>query len=236
MSVAPFWRYYGGKNRAGCMYPPPLWHEHIVEPFAGAAGYACNYPDRPVTLVDRSPYVAGVWRFLIRSKPEDILSIPDVPEGGTVDDLPVCQEARWLVGFWLNTATVMPCKSASLRARRDGLHVHNWTGWGDRPRERIAKQLWRIKHWTIIEGDYTEAPDIEATWFIDPPYNNDAGRRYGQQPDSFAALGEWCRTRKGSVIVCEQKGADWLPFQPLADIKSNKGSSKEVVYLQRGVA
>ena len=114
--------------------------------------------------------------------------------------------------------------------------VNNWTGWGDRPRQRIAKQLWRIRHWTIIEGDYTEAPDVEATWFIDPPYDNDAGRRYGQQPDSFAALGEWCRTRKGSVIVCEQEGADWLPFKPLGDIKSNAGASKEVVYLQRSVA
>jgi hypothetical protein len=233
--LAPFWRYYGGKNRSARLYPPPR-HEHIIEPFAGAAGYACNYPDRQVTLIDRSPVVAGVWRFLIGSKPEDILAIPDVPHDGTVDDLDVCQEARWLVGFWLNSGTARPRKRRSTRARREGMSAPNWTGWGDRSRNRIAQQLWRIAHWNIIEGDYTDAPDVEATWFIDPPYDNKAGRYYPCQPDSFEALGAWCRGRRGSVIVCEQAGADWLPFAPLADVKSNHGKSREVMYWQRGAA
>lgn len=34
---------------------------------------------------------------------------------------------------------------------------------------RIFKEnLYKIKHWQIINDDYSAAPDIEATWFIDP--------------------------------------------------------------------
>ena len=85
-------------------------------------------------------------------------------------------------------------------------------------RQRIALQVDRIKHWQVIEGDYTTAPDIEATWHIDPPYNNKPGKYYPYQPDSFADLGQWCTTRKGLVMVCENDGAEWLPFKPLRTI------------------
>ena len=66
-----------------------------------------------------------------------------------------------------------------------------------------------------IEGDYTEAPDVEATWFVDPPYDNRAGRRYRCQPGSFEALGAWCRERRGQVIATDTTEATWLPFRPL---------------------
>ena len=36
----------------------------------------------------------------------------------------------------------------------------------------------------------------------------------------FPALGAWCRSRRGQVIVCEAAGATWLPFRPFASIKS----------------
>jgi hypothetical protein len=96
------------------------------------------------------------------------------------------------------------------------------TFWGPAARERIASQVDAIRHWTLIEGDYTKAPDVEATWFIDPPYAQ-AGRYYAQQPDNFDALGAWCQTRNGQVLVCENVGATWLPFQPFMDIKANEG-------------
>jgi len=52
--------------------------------------------------------VAGVWRFLQRSTANQIISLPTNIEG--VDELPrsVCQEARWLIGFWLNLASAAP--------------------------------------------------------------------------------------------------------------------------------
>lgn len=38
----------------------------------------------------------------------------------------------------------------------------------------MAQNLYKVKHWEIINGDYTEAPDIKATWFVDPPYKGPA--------------------------------------------------------------
>lgn len=229
-SLAPFWRYYGGKNRLARRYAPPH-HEHIIEPFAGAAGYACQYADRMVTLYDKSPIIAGMWRFLIASQPEDILRIPLLEPEQSVANLPVCQEARWLVGFWSNTAGTYPGKIASAWAKSHS-DTHNWVGWGEQARTRVARQVMFIKHWKIVEGDYADAPDVKATWFVDPPYNNKAGRRYPHQPDSFQELAVWCQSRRGQVIVCEQDGADWLPFEPFIEAKARRTPSKEVVYVQ----
>lgn len=221
MSLQPFWRYYGGKYRSAPTYGAPVY-KTIIEPFAGAAGYSLRYPARDVILVDRSPIIAGIWRYLIDASYADIMSIPDIPDGGTVDDLPVCQEARWLAGFWCNNATSAPRKRPSKWASR-GDTGHNWGGWGDRARKRIAEQVGAIRHWRVIQGDYTAAPDIEATWFVDPPYSTPAGRFYKQQPASFDALGEWCRTRRGQTIVCEQEGASWLPFRPHGAMNATPG-------------
>lgn len=68
----------------------------------------------------------------------------------------------------------------------------------------------------MICGDYTDAPDVAATWFIDPPYQI-AGREYRHDSRAidYTALGAWCHARRGQVIACENVGADWLPFVPL---------------------
>ena len=73
-------------------------------------------------------------------------------------------------------------------------------------------------------GDYRSAPDLEATWFVDPPYQPTRGMKTGQglgyapgctsRELDYGELAEWCRSRRGQVIVCEQEGADWLPFRP----------------------
>lgn len=236
--LPPFWRYYGGKNRAAKMYPAPE-HDTIVEPFAGAAGYSCMYPHKRVILIDKSPIIAGIWRYLIGATEQEILRLPDIPLDGTVDDMQGApQEARWLAGFWLNSGTTHPGRTASARSRQLGQDARNWCGWGWRSRERVASQLHAIRHWQVFQGDYSAAPDIVATWHIDPPYNNSAGARYKDQPDSFTDLADWCRTRRGLVMVCENDGAHWLPFRRLADIKSNnsknrKGRSAEVIWTNR---
>jgi hypothetical protein len=85
----------------------------------------------------------------------------------------------------------------------------------------------------LIEGDYTQAPDVDATWYIDPPYRGRAGAlyRHGSRDIDYAALGAWCKERAGQVIVCEGEGADWLPFERLADVVGVSGKrSGEVVW------
>lgn len=107
--------------------------------------------------------------------------------------------------------------------------------WGEYARARIAEQVPAIRHWKVIEGDYTAAPDVVATWFIDPPYVG--ARHYVARVTDYAELGAWCRSRRGLSIVCEQGGADWLPFKRFRKAKSiARGSYREVVYTQRSAA
>jgi 16S rRNA G966 N2-methylase RsmD len=104
--------------------------------------------------------------------------------------------------------------------------------WGDQIQMRISEQMPLIKHWTITNKSYKDLENIEATWFIDPPYQN-MGKHYKFNDIDYNDLSEWCLSRKGQVIVCEQEGADWLPFETFRNLKSLKSkSSKEVAYVQ----
>lgn len=224
--IRPFFWYFGGKWRATRTgtYPPPAPGVPIVEPFAGSAGYATVHGDRDVVLVERDPTVAGVWRFLIGATRDDILSIPDLPDGGTTDDIDAPQAARGLVGFWLVGGAVKPQRRMVPRARiQPGIY------WGPRVRERLASQVHRIKHWTLVEGDYTAV--IRATWFVDHPYQG-LGRSYRHRVVNYTALAAWCTSRRGSVTDREAAGADWLPFREVSRVKRahRPGLAREAVW------
>lgn len=230
--LRPFFGYYGGKwNNALKHYPAPE-HATIIEPFAGSAGYALRYADRKVILCEIDPILVEVWRYLIRVKPKEILSIPDLKPTGTLDDLKVPQEAKWLVGFWLNRGVPAPRRSPS-KWMREGIRPGSF--WGDRVRQTIARQVESIRHWQIHGCSYDKCPTSRtATWFVDPPYEH-AGKhyRFGSEKIDFKALGAWCRSRSGQVIVCENEGATWLPFRELADSRTTRATrmSKEVYWL-----
>ena len=228
----PFFTFYGGKWRAAPHYTPPAY-ETIIEPFAGAAGYSVRWPRKKVILVEKDPKVAAVWRYLIKANEKEILGIPLIKMDQSVDDLPVCEEIRYLVGFWLNKATASPCKTPGAWMR-EGLRPKSF--WGPDIRDRVARQVESISHWKLIEGGYEEAPNIEATWFVDPPYQK-AGKlyRYNSSKINFSELADWCKKLSGQVTVCENDGADWLPFEYFRDIKSTEGrsgksKSKEAVW------
>ena len=232
MAVRPFFSYYGGKWRdTPRRYPAPT-HPVIVEPFAGSAGYALRYHQRRVILMDLDPTIVGVWRYLIGASESEVRSIPDIAPTGSVADLVGWpQEVKWLVGFWLNKGCAAPRVSQS-RWMRDGIRPGSF--WGERVRETIASQLSLIRHWRIEQGTYRDCSHSgAATWFIDPPYAA-AGRHYrhGSSDINFTHLGLWARARPGQVIVCEQEGADWLPFRTLASTKTTRAGrrSAEVIW------
>lgn len=224
MSLLPFFTYYGGKWRAAPLYPAPV-ENRIIEPFAGSAGYALRYPDRKVLLCEIDERIFGTWDYLIRSTPDEIRQLP-VGSFDHVDELKVCQEARWLIGWWLNKGTTHPCKVPG-GWMRGGLRPLSY--WGPKVRERIAGQVDAIKHWRVVLGDYRELPPARATWFIDAPYSGPAGRKYGFNRIDYPELGRWCQTRRGQVIVCEAQGADWLPFRPHATTKGGDGHERRGV-------
>lgn len=91
--------------------------------------------------------------------------------------------------------------------------------------KKIAKKLPEIKHWQVRHGSYDALEDIEATWFIDPPYQH-GGHYYRHSDIDYPALAEWVQSRRGQVIVCENNKADWLPFTPL---KSQQGQRYKTV-------
>lgn len=229
--MRPFFPFYGSKWRSARLYGPPR-HGLVVEPFAGSAGYATFYEPERVLLVEADPILAGVWEYLIGVSEREIRALPDLAVGEDVRALPLPPEAHWLIGFWLNRGSATPKRRrTAYSARTDKAQLN----WGERARERIASQLHRIRSWQIAEGDYTKAPGGEATWFIDPPYE-DRGRYYRYSKVDYPALAGWCRDREGQIMVCENTGATWLPFRAFADIKSTRGRSLEAVWEPEPVA
>lgn len=225
--MRPFFPYYGSKWNIARHYPAPL-DGLVVEPFAGSAGYATFYRCPHVHLLDADPIIVGVWSYLIRATAEEIMALPELLDvGDSVDNYDLPQEARWLIGFWLNRGSAQPKKSrTAYSARTDKAQLN----WGARAKERIAAQLPILAGWTVQRGSYDQAPDCAATWFVDPPYG-DKGKYYRVPFSDHDTLGRWCQSQRGMVIACEGPGAEWLPFRPLGDFKSSLGRAVEMVFV-----
>jgi hypothetical protein len=218
VSLQPFFSYFGAKSKLARRYPPPR-HATLVEPFAGSAGYATRYHSHRVILVEKDPRIAAIWRWLIGASARDVMALPEDPEltEGVRRDLIHLHIYRGA------------CHPDNKRERCfAGWHDDESRTWTRVVRARLAMQVDKIRHWQIIEGDYSQAPDIEATWFIDPPYE-ELGTLYPQSAEhlDFGELASWCRSRRGQVMVCENEGATWLPFRRLAQYK---GDRPEVIW------
>lgn len=224
--MKPLFPFYGSKWRDARRYPSPH-NGTVIEPFAGSAGYSTYWAPERVVLYDRDPIIVGVWDYLINATAAEIRSLPDLEVGESVDGLTqLPQEARWLIGFWLNRGSASPKKTKtafSARVERQQLV------WSERARVRIASDVEKVRHWQVCYGSYESCPRLDATWFVDPPYVV-KGRYYRVHDIDYERLAAWCRRLPGSVIVCEQAGASWLPFRQMATIKSTKGTSDEVVW------
>lgn len=214
------WYFYGRKKKIAGTYQQPS-HPVIIEPFAGSAAYSLHGENwrRRVILVERDPQLVALWRWVIQeATPSDILNFPDPVVGDKTSHLlhilHSASKRWWTYKNFKFTEQAMASWRASKRY--------------------MASCVPKVKHWQILEGDYSVAPDIEATWFVDPPYQGDPGLgyRYGSDLIDYVALGEWVRGRKGQVIACEGEGASWLPFQPHLTLSGSAGKrSQEVAYL-----
>lgn len=104
-------------------------------------------------------------------------------------------------------------------------------------KRKLREVIPEVAHWKITNHDYKDLINVEATWFIDPPYSNAAGGRYRTAGLDYEHLGWWCLNRKGQVVVCENRGANWLDFSPIkhprVSIRSRyqKADAQEVVWV-----
>lgn len=101
--------------------------------------------------------------------------------------------------------------------------------------QTIAKNLYKIRHWKLICGEYN-CIETEGTWFIDPPYEF-GGEHYARSSRKldFVQLSKWIKSRKGQTIVCENASAQWFLFYPLAKTGGTRGASTEVFWTNEKV-
>lgn len=223
--------YYGSKSKIVKLYPKPQFTK-IIEPFAGSAQYSLLYWDRDVTLVDKYEVIVRLWKWLQQCSKHDILSIPHIQVGQTVDDLSFdCEEQKLLLGFLITGAPATPKKTPSKWKVVDRPNTQNYK------LTLIANNLYKIKHWNIQLGDYKDIPNEEATWFIDPPYQF-GGEYYkcSNKDIDYTKLKDWCINRMGQIIVCENSSANWLDFTPLTTMRGNKKTTVECMWTNYNAA
>ena len=100
-------------------------------------------------------------------------------------------------------------------------------------RRVMSENVHKVKHWKLIAGDFTDAPDTEATWFIDPPYKDAPGDGYafGSSQMDYSKLSNWIHARRGQLICCEGQYGDYLPFTELLNMPGVAGKiSIERIY------
>jgi site-specific DNA-adenine methylase len=217
--------YYGGKGNVIDFYPKPKFNK-IIEPFAGSAKYALKYFDREVLLVDKYEVIVKIWKWLQKCSPKDILSLPRPKENERLSTFNFdCEEAKLLMGFIIAKGGQCPRDKPTSRATTHRPNTSNFT------LNRIASDLFKIKHWEIRLGSYNEIKTQEATWYIDPPYQH-GGHVYihSNKKIDFTDLSKWCQERFGQVIVSENSKADWLPFKKMAKMRGNIHQTTEVIW------
>jgi len=211
------WSYLGSKKNLIRYYPKPKY-KTIIEPFAGSAQYALHYWDHDIILIDKDENVVRLWKWLQSCSKDDILSLPVPNAGDTLDKFTLSPEEKLFMDRMSNIGTSFTYQGNKVSPfAADGfiqrlLHT--------------SSILQKIRHWKIICGNYSDAPDYIATWFIDPPYQFNGGHRYryGNKLIDYEKLGVWCKQRKGQIIVCEGQDATWLPFVPIKKTKSTTGT------------
>jgi len=213
------WSYYGSKSKIVNYYPKPKYKK-IIEPFAGSAKYSLLYFENDVLLYDKYPKIVKLWKYLQSASINDILGLPDMEYGQNINMFNLSEEEKILIGFCINGGSASPKKT-----------VGKFQSW-NKNKIKIANSLYKIRHWHIEEGDYQCIKNENATWFIDPPYQN-GGQYYvkSNKDINFNNLANWCKDRNGQIIVCENTKASWLPFKPLVQMQGLKHKTTESIYI-----
>ena len=212
--------YYGSKSKIIKYYPGPKYNT-IIEPFSGSARYALRFYDKNCWINDSYQVIYDIWTWIVQLTEEDINNIPVLLQGDNLDTLDIDYRLKYFLGFVVNSGVQSPRKT-----------VTKWCvekGEFKRHIERLRNYCGKLKHWKITNIDYRDIPNIEATWYVDAPYQN-VTEFYKKHSIDYLELADWCRSRKGQVIACENSKADWLPFRSLKEMYGQRHKTTEVIW------
>jgi hypothetical protein len=214
--------YYGSKSKLVNLYPEPI-HDKIIEPFAGSARYSLKYWDKDVLLIDKYEPIIKMWHWLQQATEKDLDNLPVPKKGESLFDFNLSEGEHLFLSFIVSEGVASPRNIVTKRASSRVNHKIQTT----------KDILHKIKHWDIRLGDYNDIINEKATWFIDPPYFK-GGEHYpkGSKYIDYKELANWCKSRQGQVIVCENDNANWLPFTNLKEHWGGIKRSVEVMYYQ----
>ena len=192
-------------------YPVPR-HIKIVELFAGGACYALRYYMYDCILVEKNKLVVAAWRFIQNPKLNQLKKIPEHIEQGTkISDFgKVDPGFEFILRSAANVGTAGQNKKMETITKIGAVHFHKNT---------VKKVLYwtdKIKHWKIFHGSYDDFNFGEATYFIDPPYQNKAGKLYkfGADTIDYDNLLKFIRTIDGQIIITENSKSKWIESFP----------------------
>lgn len=211
--------YYGSKSKIIDCYPRPKFNR-IIEPFAGSARYSLKYFENDILIVDKFQTITDIWEYLKSASKRDIYSLPVLKQGDMLNE------------FGLSKVEIAFLQYITQHGTVGGLKVSEW-GARDLKHtiKRIAESLYKIKHWEIRNADYIDLQNENATWFIDPPYQFGGHKyKYSNKQINYNFLSEWCKTRNGQIIVCENTKADWLPFKPMIEMHGIMFKTTEAIW------
>jgi hypothetical protein len=215
--------YYGGKGSIVDAYPRPKF-DRIIEPFAGGANYALKYFDKEIIIADRNRDICRVWNYIINASEKYILGLPKMKKGDTLDSYEykyLTPDEKRFLGLLVNAGFTGGAKT-----------VTEWVGEIESALRNAASQLYKIRHWKVINCCYWELKENwTGTWFIDPPYQF-GGSKYpwGSKDINFKSLAKWSMERNGQIIVCENTKADWMEFTPIVVNNGQQSKTTEAIW------
>lgn len=241
--MRPLFRWFGSKWQMAKHYGPPR-SDLVIEPFAGSAGYSVYWQPKHVILYDLEDRVVKLWEWLIGCSVKDIMDLPDWIESPSMV-LEQRPEVELLMTCWmsfgrrekLHKESSMLYYNDFVATYRDGapptkrVPGGDTSAWGPGAKRRLIRQKPLIDKWKVVKSDYKDVDNTDAHWFIDPPYQSQMKVYNKDDVIDYKHLADWSKSRNGPTDVCEQIGADWLPFEPLRrNISLSRKHYTEVVW------
>lgn len=181
MDYSAAFSYYGGKSKIAHLYPAPS-HPLVIEPFCGAAAYSLRWGwCRQIHINDLNTDTYDVWQWI--ASPEALADIEKyVPDMADIHiGMRVSEFADPNMARGLRLILQASCNGGTFgqsgqwdQITKIGIKVYSLL----KDKLRWLCPYVRSRGWTITNLDYRQLPNVEATWFIDPPYNNKAGSFY----------------------------------------------------------